>query len=154
MAVSAKRELKETIGLFESLSHQTNGEDKFDHIPKAYSYPIFLDSNGRPSNERQHDKLTTRAWDVVPAPRLLSPLEIGLPRSYSQSPDMDTLSSQASDVKPLLYAKPSVLKASRYRRGFVSAERPLSAVIINMLFMDPLSNLSRGLYLDQTGGEK
>ncbi|KAL6890384.1 hypothetical protein GGI43DRAFT_425523 [Trichoderma evansii] len=119
MAVSAKRGLKETIGLFESLSHQTNGEDELDHIPKAYSSPIFLDSNGRSSNKRQDEKLTTRAWDVTPVPRLLSPLESGIPRSYSQSPDMGTLSSQASDVKPLLYTKPSVLKASRYR-GFGS----------------------------------
>lgn len=120
LATSAKRGLKETIGLFESMSHQTNGEDKFDHIPKAYSSPVFLDSIGRFSNERQHGKMATRAWDVAPAPRLLSPLESGLSRSYSQSPDIGTTSSQTSDVKPLLYTKPSTLKASRYRRGLVS----------------------------------
>lgn len=129
MATSAKRGLKETIGLFESMSHQTDGEDKFDHIPKAYSSPIFLESNGRSSNERQHGEMTVRAWDVTPTPRLLSPLESGSLRSYSQSPDMDTLSSQASDAKPLLYTKPSALKTSRYTRGFVSV-CPLSAVLI------------------------
>lgn len=130
MATSAKRELKETIGLFESMSHQTDGEDKFDHIPKAYESPIFLDSNGRSSNERQ------LAWNVTLTPRLLSPLESGIPRSYSQSPDIDTLSSQASDAKPLLYTKPSALKASRYTRGFVSF-CPLSAVLI--FFHGPLN---------------
>lgn len=123
MATSAKRGLKETIGLFESMSHQTDGEDRFDYIPKTYSSPDFLQSaipNGRPPQESQHGQMATKAWDVTAAPRLLSPLEGRLSRSYSQSPDMDTVSSQASDVKPLLYTKPSTLKVRRYRRGLVS----------------------------------
>lgn len=123
MATSAKQGLKETIGLFESMSHQTDGEDMVDHLPKAYSSPVFLQSgmpNGSPPQQKQHGQMATKAWDVAPTPRLLLSLEDRLPRSYSQSPDMDTISSQASDVKPLLYTKPSKLKASRHRRGFVS----------------------------------
>lgn len=128
MATSAKRGLKETIGLFESMSHQTDGEDGFDYIPKAYSSPVFLQPNGTPHQERQHGQMATKAWDVTPTPRLLLPLEGRLPRSYSQSPDMDTISSQGSDVKPLLYTKPSTLKASRHRRSLVSVQCPLCAV--------------------------
>lgn len=123
MATSAKQGLKDTIGLFESMSHQTDGEDMFDHIPKAYSSPVFLQSgmpNDNPPQQKQHGQMTTKAWDVASTPRLLLPLEDRLSRSYSQSPDMDTISSQASDAKPLLYTKPSTLKASRRRRGFVS----------------------------------
>lgn len=131
MATSAKRGLKETIGLFESMSHQTDGEDGFDHIPKAYSSPVFLQStipDDAPHQEREHGQRATKAWDVIPTPRLLLPLEGRLPRSYSQSPDMDTISSQASDVKPLLYTKPSTLKASRHRRGLVSVQCPLCTI--------------------------
>lgn len=122
MATSAKRGLKETIGLFESMSHQTDGEYTFDYIPKAYTSPDILQS-GIPNDspqQTQHGQMAAMAWDVTPTPRLLLPLEGGTPRSYSRSPDMDTISSQASDVKPLLYTKPSTLKVSRHRRGLVS----------------------------------
>lgn len=131
MAISAKRGLKETIGLFESMSHQTDGEDMCDFIPKAYTSPDILQSgipSGSPSQQKQHGQMATKAWNVTPTPRLLLPLEGRLPRSYSRSPDMDTISSQASDAKPLLYTKPSTLKASRHRRGLVSVRCPLSAV--------------------------
>lgn len=123
MATSAKQGLKETIGLFESMSHQNDGEDLFDYIPKAYTSPDILQSgipNGSPFQQKQHGQMAAKAWDVTPTPRLLLPLEDRPPRSYSRSPDMDTISSQASDVKPLLYTKPSTLKASRHRRGLVS----------------------------------
>ncbi|UKZ67803.1 uncharacterized protein TrAtP1_008961 [Trichoderma atroviride] len=127
MATSAKQGLKETIGLFESMSHQNDGEDLFDYIPKAYTSPDILQSgipNGSPFQQKQHGQMAAKAWDVTPTPRLLLPLEDRPPRSYSRSPDMDTISSQASDVKPLLYTKPSTLKASRHRRGLGSILRP------------------------------
>ncbi|KAK1248859.1 hypothetical protein MKX08_007079 [Trichoderma sp. CBMAI-0020] len=127
MATAAKRGLEETIGLFESMSHQTDGEGMVDYIPKAYTSPDILQSgipNGSPSQQKHHGQMAAKAWDVTPTPRLLSPLESRAPRSYSRSPSVDTIRSQASDVKPLLYTKPSTLKASRHRRGLGSILRP------------------------------
>ncbi|KAL7792589.1 hypothetical protein V8C37DRAFT_409923 [Trichoderma ceciliae] len=120
-ASSANRGLKETIGLFESMSHQTNREDRFGHIPKAYSSPVFVKSAVTESNfhsDKQHEEAATEAWDLPLSPRLLSPVENGPRRSYSRSSGMDSISSQASDVKPLLYIKPSTLRESRHGRSF------------------------------------
>jgi UDP:flavonoid glycosyltransferase YjiC (YdhE family) len=121
IAISARQGFQETIGLFESMSHQTDGED-IDYIPKASSSPVILHAtmpNDSSCQQKQQGQIATKAWDVTPTPRLLLPLEGSLSPSYSRSPDMDT-SSRASDDKPLLYTKVSTLKASRYRRGLVS----------------------------------
>jgi hypothetical protein len=122
-AASARRGLRETIGLFESMSHQTDREDRSGHIPKAYSSPVFSQSaltKSKSPHDKQHEKMATKTWDLAPTPRLLSPVESRLPCSYSRSPGLDSVGSQASDVRPLLYTKPSMLKASRHRRGLVS----------------------------------
>ncbi|KAL7951967.1 hypothetical protein V8C42DRAFT_356982 [Trichoderma barbatum] len=68
------------------------------------------------ASDKQQEQATARAWDAPPPPRLLSPVENGPPRSYNRSPGMDSVSSQASDIKPLLYTKPSLIKASRHRK--------------------------------------
>ncbi|KAL7907268.1 hypothetical protein GGI35DRAFT_487001 [Trichoderma velutinum] len=114
------RRLKETIGLFESMSHQANREDRFGHIPKISSSPTFR-TTATTKSKLASDKLeeaAIRTGDVPPPPRLLSPIEDGTTRPYNRSPGMDSVSSQASDMKPLLHTKPSITKTSRHRKHF------------------------------------
>ncbi|KAH6605572.1 hypothetical protein Trco_004725 [Trichoderma cornu-damae] len=138
---STRRGLKETIGLFESMSHQTNGEDRFRHIPRASSSPTFLKSVAAESglaSDWQPEKTEAKDRDPSPSSRPLPSAESETLRSNSRSPGRESIgSSQASDVKPLLYAKPSAAKASRHRRSFI--KKP---------------DLSRELYLGRTGGER
>ncbi|EHK23994.1 uncharacterized protein TRIVIDRAFT_200313 [Trichoderma virens Gv29-8] len=118
---SAKdRRLKETIGLFESMSHQANREDRFGHIPKISSSPTFRRTAASKSKLAGDapEQAVIKAWDGPPPPRLLSPVANGPPRSYNRSPGMDSISSQASDLKPLLYTKPSMIKRNRHGKNF------------------------------------
>lgn len=116
------RRLKETIGLFESMSRQANGDDKFGHITKISSSPT-LQRTAATKSKLTGDKFeqeSTRTGDVPPPPRLLSPIEDRPPQPYTRSPGVDSASSQASDIKPLLNTKPSMVKTKRHKRHFVS----------------------------------
>ncbi|KAL6806474.1 hypothetical protein GGI42DRAFT_367279 [Trichoderma sp. SZMC 28013] len=119
------RRLKETIGLFESMSRQANGDDKFGHITKISSSPT-LQRTAATKSKLTGDKFeqeSTRTGDVPPPPRLLSPIEDRPPQPYTRSPGVDSASSQASDIKPLLNTKPSMVKTKRHKRHFGSLFR-------------------------------
>ena len=105
--------LKEKIGLWESRSHQDKREGRSRQLPRAVPTKNV-------STSRRQEPVTIKTFDGPPPP---------------MPSDVDSVSSQASDVKPLLYTKPSVLKTSRQMRNLVSVTasstpvRPLSAFI-------------------------
>ncbi|KAL7929543.1 hypothetical protein V8C35DRAFT_324991 [Trichoderma chlorosporum] len=119
---SKARRLKETIDLFESLSHQDNREDKLGHTPKISSSltspetAVSKSNSDAEKSEKIADGAGDGAGDVTPRPMLLSPVGNEPPRSYSRSPGMDSVSSQASDIKPLLYTTPSMTKTTHQRK--------------------------------------
>ncbi|OPB41684.1 hypothetical protein A0O28_0102430 [Trichoderma guizhouense] len=119
------RKLKETIGLFESMSHQTNRDDRFGNIPKISSSPTFqrtAATKGKLASDKL-ERAAAKSEDVPPPPRLLSPIEDQPPRPYARSPGVDSASSQASDIKPLLYTTPSMIKTRRHEKHFGSLFR-------------------------------
>ncbi|KAK4081125.1 uncharacterized protein Triagg1_2657 [Trichoderma aggressivum f. europaeum] len=119
------RRLKETIGLFESMSNQANREDGLRHIRKVSSSPT-LQRTAATKSKLARDNLepeTTRTGDVPSPPRLLSPIEDRPPQPYTRSPGVDSASSQASDIKPLLYTKPAMIKTKRHKKHFGSLFR-------------------------------
>ncbi|KAM6481620.1 hypothetical protein HDV62DRAFT_397717 [Trichoderma sp. SZMC 28011] len=119
------RKLKETIGLFESMSHQANRDDRFGNIPKISSSPTFQKTaatKGKLASDKL-ERAAAKSEDVPPPPRLLSPIEDRPPRPYARSPGVDSASSQASDIKPLLYTTPSMIKTRRHEKHFGSLFR-------------------------------
>ncbi|KAL6827864.1 hypothetical protein V8C40DRAFT_286750 [Trichoderma camerunense] len=119
------RRLKETIGLFESMSHQANRDDGLGIIPKISSSRTFQ-RTATTKDKLASDKLeraAAKSEDVPPPPRLLSPIEDRPPRPYARSPGVDSASSQASDIKPLLYTTPSMIKTRRHEKHFGSLFR-------------------------------
>lgn len=116
------RRLKETIGLFESMSHQANRDDRLGNISKISSSPTFqrtAATKGKLASDKL-ERAAAKSEDVPPLPRLLSPIEDQPPRPYARSPGVDSASSQASDIKPLLYTTPSMIKTRRHEKHFVS----------------------------------
>ncbi|PTB49735.1 hypothetical protein M431DRAFT_152697 [Trichoderma harzianum CBS 226.95] len=119
------RKLKETIGLFESMSHQANRDDRFGNIPKISSSPTFqrtAATKGKLASDKL-ERAAAKSEDVPPPPRLLSPIEDRPPRPYARSPGVHSASSQASDIKPLLYTTPSMIKTKRHEKHFGSLFR-------------------------------
>ncbi|KAJ4861514.1 hypothetical protein T069G_02468 [Trichoderma breve] len=115
------RRLKETIGLFESMSHQANRDDGLGNIPKISSSPTFQRTAATKGNlaSDKLERAAAKSEDVPPPPRLLSPTEDRPPRPYARSPGVDSASSQASDITPLLYTTPSMIKTRRHEKHFV-----------------------------------
>ncbi|KAK4063059.1 hypothetical protein Trihar35433_8854 [Trichoderma harzianum] len=119
------RRLKETIGLFESMSHQANRDDRLGNISKISSSPTFqrtAATKGKLASDKL-ERAAAKSEDVPPLPRLLSPIEDQPPRPYVRSPGVDSASSQASDIKPLLYTTPSMIKTRRHEKHFGSLFR-------------------------------
>ncbi|KKP04615.1 hypothetical protein THAR02_03305 [Trichoderma harzianum] len=121
----SSRRLKETIGLFESMSHQGNRDDRLGNIPKISSSPTFqrpAATKGKLASDKL-ERAVVKSEDVPPPSRLLSPIEDRPPRPYARSPGVDSASSQASDIKPLLYTTPSMVKTRRHEKHFGSLFR-------------------------------
>ncbi|KAL5093489.1 hypothetical protein Trisim1_010219 [Trichoderma cf. simile WF8] len=119
------RKLKETIGFFESMNNQANREDRLGHTPEISSSPTFqrtAATKGKLASDKL-ERAATKSEDVPPPPRLLSPIEDRPPRPYARSPGVDSASSQASDIKPLLYTTPSMIKTRRHEKHFGSLFR-------------------------------
>ncbi|KAL7815260.1 hypothetical protein V8C26DRAFT_133687 [Trichoderma gracile] len=110
--------LKEKIGLWESRSQQEKRESK-SRIPKASLPPKFSRAvtTKRISASQGQGQAAIRTFDGAPSP-LPSPVETGPRRSCSRSAGVESVSSQASDVKPLPYSKPSLPKPTRQMKSF------------------------------------
>ncbi|QYS95557.1 hypothetical protein H0G86_002844 [Trichoderma simmonsii] len=107
------------------MSHQANRDDIFGNIPKISSSPTFqrtAATKGKPASDKL-ERAAAKSEDVPPPPRLLSPIEDRPPRPYARSPGVDSASSQASDIKPLLYTTPSMIKTRRHEKHFGSLFR-------------------------------
>ncbi|KAH0494815.1 hypothetical protein TgHK011_008400 [Trichoderma gracile] len=123
--------LKEKIGLWESRSQQEKRQSK-SKIPKASLPPKFsrAATTQRISASQGQGQAAIRTFDGAPSP-MPSPVEIGPRRSSSRSTGVDSVSSQASDVKHLPYSKPSLPKPTRQMKSFVSDDARLLPLVVH-----------------------